>query len=77
LRGEVTDPVRRVHLSFDTELTGGYGEVVGVRPVATMWKSYLPLPGNTLAVDGANYVIDSPPVEDNGVSVMVIVRKVP
>lgn len=75
LRGEVVDPVRRVHVAHDTELTGGYGEVVGRRTVATMWKSYLPVPGNTLVADGANWVVDSPAMEDNGVSVVVILRK--
>lgn len=75
LRGEVVDPVRRVHITHDTELTGGYGEVVGRRTVATMWKSYTPVPGNTLVIDGSNWVIDSPAIEDNGVSVVVVLRK--
>lgn len=74
MRSEVVTPLRRVHRAFDVEMTGGYGEIVGKRVVATMWKTYAPLPGNALVVDGTNYVIDSPPIEDNGVSVTVILR---
>ena len=76
LRGEVADPVRRVVLQHDTELTGEQGEIVGRRVTAAMWRDYAPMRGNTLAIGADNYIVDSPPILDDGISVTVVLRKV-
>lgn len=75
LRGAVTIPPLRVHREFGVEMQGQYGDLSIARVVATMHRTLLPKQGDTLAIGTDNYVIDSPPFADNGVSVRVVLRE--
>lgn len=73
LRGSVPC---RVHVEHGVEITGEYGEVTMLRSVATISKAVTPKVGDALTVAGQNYVIDSPPMQDNGFNARYVLRRV-
>ncbi len=73
LRSETVDPVRKVNLEHGVELVGVYGDTVVIKTVATISLLDAPKVGDTLAIDGKNYVLDVL-LSDNGYSAKFVVR---
>jgi hypothetical protein len=77
LRGESITPPRRANVEHGVQVE--HGDTTMVRSVATMPRSYAAKRGDTLSLTddtGAvtNYVVDSPPITDDGYLQRFVVR---
>lgn len=65
----------RVHIEHGVEVVGEHAETTIARSVATIGKAVTPKIGDTLVVAGQSYVIDSPPMQDNGFNARFLLRR--
>lgn len=78
LRGETVSPARRAHVEHNVDVI--QNEVAAQRSVVSMPRSYAGRRGDTLTLtdpdDGTvtNYVLDSPPISDDGYLQRFVVR---